>query len=296
MIRSISFLLIVFSLLAGLFMACKNDDPVDPTGKSLKQLFESNRKQNQQFQVTASSATTITGEQGTKVTIPGNAFTDKSGNPVTGTVIVEMQEIFSKGEMILSGKPTMAKGGYPLISGGEIFLNAMQNNDTLILNKLVQVQVPTQTVDTEMSIFVGSTDADGNFVWDWSDTAFFQQGTVYFFSTDTLGWINIDKYYYSPNATTVTVNLPAGFSSATSDVNLVDNDEATVLSLRTEDPSVYTIDRIPEGANMTLLVVSEKDGKLHLSRTNIIVSANMLVSPVMEEVSEQEILNYLKTL
>ncbi|HJR99374.1 MAG TPA: hypothetical protein VJ780_00450, partial [Flavobacterium sp.] len=108
-------------------------------------------KITQEFTITAEDgATTLTSENGVKITINGNCLT-KDGNPVTGDVDIEYVEIFNKGNMLVTNKPTM--GIMPdgkrslLISGGEFFIKATQNGKELATSCNISLQVPTDLTD-----------------------------------------------------------------------------------------------------------------------------------------------------
>lgn len=61
----------------------------------------------QRFTATAGAGSiTFTSKKGVKITINGNCLT-KAGNTVTGTIDIEYVELFDKGSMLVTNKPTM---------------------------------------------------------------------------------------------------------------------------------------------------------------------------------------------
>jgi hypothetical protein len=64
----------------------------------------------------------LTSAKGVSITINGNALT-KNGSPVTGPIDITYVEIFDKGSMLVTNKPTMgimADGKHAMLkSGGE---------------------------------------------------------------------------------------------------------------------------------------------------------------------------------
>src|SRR5690606_34812760 len=87
----------------------------------------------QQFTGDASTGFVITGERGTEITFPAGTFVDGDGHVVSGQVQVGIIEILSKKDLLLSGVATESNGKL-LESGGELYIQVLQNGDTLQLN------------------------------------------------------------------------------------------------------------------------------------------------------------------
>jgi hypothetical protein len=85
--------------------------------------------QNFQFN-TQDGWISLTSENGVSISLDANCLT-LNGNAITGQVDLEFVELFDKGNMLVTNKPTM--GRMPngdkamLLSGGEFFINATQN-------------------------------------------------------------------------------------------------------------------------------------------------------------------------
>lgn len=170
---------------------------------SLAAFFIENAPAVQTFTVDATSPYgVITGLQGTRIMIYGNAFLTQSDQPVTGNVTLKLQEVYSEKDIILSGGFTVAEGK-PLISGGEIHLTAWQGTDELKLNPsgAVVVNIPAGSSPSyAMNEFYAreiNDTADFNPV----DTSQFipiynysQSVYSYSFEIDQLNWINCDYY------------------------------------------------------------------------------------------------------
>ena len=128
-----------------LFTSCnKNNDDVDiivrATAEDFSQLEEdalADLKQNFQFDAEDGSIS-LTSEKGVSIYLNASCLT-LNGNPVTGPVDLEFIELFDKGSMLTTNKPTM--GVLPngdkalLISGGEFHIMATQKH---ILRNLLQ--------------------------------------------------------------------------------------------------------------------------------------------------------------
>src|SRR5438132_738318 len=61
---------------------------------SMADFYSKNGVPKQSFNVDAMAGGTFTATQGTKVTIPSNAFTTLSGGTVTGNVTIQFKEIY----------------------------------------------------------------------------------------------------------------------------------------------------------------------------------------------------------
>jgi hypothetical protein len=107
--------------------ACKKKEKekVQPeTGpKNISEFFKQNEVRSQYFTVNSSSGGTVTGNKGTKISIPANAFKKSDGSAVAGNINIELKEVFKKSEMILSDKSTVSYGQI-LVSGGEFYIAA----------------------------------------------------------------------------------------------------------------------------------------------------------------------------
>ncbi|MFT3826930.1 MAG: hypothetical protein QM731_23605 [Chitinophagaceae bacterium] len=150
--------------------ACKkNNDVTVPQstndGKLMANFLKENGPQFQKFTVDATAGGTIVTTKGTKFIIAANAFVTASGAPVTGAVTVSVKEIKDASDMILGDKPTTTSDGKILISYGEFFVKAEQNNQNLQIkrdgaagnNGGVQVQVPAKPNNQEVPMWRGDS-------------------------------------------------------------------------------------------------------------------------------------------
>lgn len=103
--------------------------------------------------------TTLKTKNGALLKIPkGSLVTDK-GN----TVVLEIKEAYSMGQMILAGLTTQSNG-QPLSSGGMIYINAKAGQNVTI-KQAIKVATPTNNLADSMQLFRGETDASGNMNW-----------------------------------------------------------------------------------------------------------------------------------
>ncbi len=184
----------------------------------------------QHFTATAGTgAITLTSAKGVKININGNCLT-KAGNAVTGAIDIEYVELFDKGDMLVTNKPTM--GLMPdgkknlLISGGEFFIKATQGGQELATTCTINLVVPTNLtggLDNEMTLWIGNIDENDNLVWreakgdaDGAGGKGGVQGEAnnYYVTFGNFGWANVDKFYNDPRPkTTILVDAPEGYDN-----------------------------------------------------------------------------------
>lgn len=112
---------------------------------------------SQSFNINAESDTILIGSKGTLIRIKKNSFQDSKGNIVQGEVNIELKEIMSKVDLILSGLSTTSDGKL-LETAGMIFLNAKQDNQALDLRDdyKIGIVIPTEFINRKMKVFEGT--------------------------------------------------------------------------------------------------------------------------------------------
>ncbi|MFA9192081.1 hypothetical protein AAGV28_11945 [Flavobacterium sp. FZUC8N2.13] len=252
-------------------------------------------KITQEFTIAAEDgATTLTSENGVKITINGNCLT-KDGNPVTGDVKIEYVEIFEKGNMLVTNKPTM--GIMPdgkrnlLISGGEFFIKATQNGKELATTCNISLIVPaslTDGIDNAMTLWKGIIDDEGNLAWADARNAegnngkggVQAEGNNYYVSFGNFGWTNVDKFYSDPRPkTTILVDAPEGYDNTNSAIYLSYDGEGTNALAKLD---TYTAEglfsehygQIPVGLACHIIFATEDNGNWRYAIKGVTVQAN----------------------
>lgn len=309
------FLLALVSVACLTFTGCKKNNEDSPApATTINDFFEKTEVKSQTFTITTDNGqSSITGEQGTKVTFPQNAFTTLDGTPVTGTVSIELKEIYDKSDMVLSDRPTMSDGRL-LISGGEIFIGATANGQELRLDANTNILVelaPTTAVDTTMGLFTGSVDdsvfnwtpvdidttaARNDSLWYVSDPGFYYDPSHYIFAISTLGWINCDRFY-GESATYIHVTCSGEPTPSATKVYLIFKNLNGVAPLHYEwGANKYYSVAAPIGEEATLVAFGIKDGKEYFSKKDITISSDLNVSLDLTESSAEEITAALESL
>jgi hypothetical protein len=285
------------------FMSCDNSDNNDsnivipPSGAAFKSISEKGLKKNtQNFTITAGTGVvTLTSAKGVKLSINGDCLT-KNGNPVTGVVDIEYVELFDKGNMLISNKPTM--GVMPdgkknlLISGGEFFIKATQAGVELKTTCYMDLVVPTSLtggVDNLMTIWKGAIDDKGELAWEQPkpDAAgnggkdgVQAEGGNYYVHFGSFGWTNVDRFYSDPRPkTTLLVKAPEGYTNINSAVYLSYDGEGTnaLAKLDTYTPAGLFSEhygQIPIGLACHVIFVTEDNGQWRYAIKAVTVAAN----------------------
>jgi hypothetical protein len=295
-IRKIGFLTaIAFALFA--IQSCNKDEyevinngEAIPTGQALKNLFDGKLASISNVQLFQANTTlNWTSPRGVQLTINGSTLR-KNGNPVVGEVKVLYTEIFDKGNMLTTNKPTMgivAGEQQLLVSGGEFNIVATQDGVPLTVTSPYSLVIPTSLTggtQTGMLPFVGTIATDGNLTWS-------QPLTLYELITNTgnppastgnysallsgFGWFNCDRFYNATGPkTTITANVPAGYGSSS----------ALFLAVKSIPNSLgSTGGQFPVGLDCHLIFVTTKDGKFRYAIKPQILTAGHTVTFSLSE-------------
>lgn len=282
-----------------LFTSCESNDDADPIiidvpnaqdFANVKQNALDNLTQTFQFS-TDDSNVSLTSERGVEININTNCLT-LNGDPVTGTIDLEYVEIFEKGNMLTTNKPTM--GALPsgdkalLISGGEFFIEASQNGQVLETTCTVQLIIPTELTggaDNDMTLWEGRMNELDNLTWNEVDNAggqgdggVFAEGGSYYAFLNQFGWNNVDRFYNDPRPkTTILVSAPEGYDNTNSAVYLsYDGEDTGLANLDTYDSGTELFSehygQVPIGLECQILFVTEDNGNYRYAIKSVTVA------------------------
>ena len=237
----------------------------------------------QHFTMTAEDGiTTFISNKGVAITINGNCLL-KNGLPVTGIVDIDFVELFDKGSMLVTNKPTM--GVLPngdknlLISGGEFLLEAHQNGIALTTTCPIAALIPTNltgVVDNTMTLWTGNNDDPENLAWNpmAAGTTGVEGGTIgfeqnsYNITFGNFGWTNVDRFHSDPRPkTTLLSSVPTGYNNTNSAVYLSYDGEGTnaLAKLDTYNPTTKKFSehygQIPIGLECHVIFATEDNGQ-----------------------------------
>jgi len=241
---------VIMAAAAIAFASCKkNNEATAPQnnndGQTMTAFLQSHGPVFENFTINAATGGVITTAKGTKITIPANVFETMGGLPVTGSVSFAVKEIKDVSDMILGDKPTLTADGKMLVSYGEYFTKALQNNEQLklkkdsaikvqVLGKAAGQQIPLWSGDSSVTTTLNGYDYHNNpasvtvqtavnpgVTWNQTATgyAFFNSGngTLDFKLDSLMKWVNCDGLANLPGTkTTVMGYFTSHFNSQTS--------------------------------------------------------------------------------
>lgn len=287
-----------------LFTSCETNDDVDiitsnplPSAQdftNIKQQALENQTQNFQFDGNDGNIT-LTSTKGVQININTNCLT-LNGSPVTGTIDLEYVELFEKGTMLSTNKPTM--GTLPngdkamLLSGGEFFLEATQNGATIDVNCSMQLTVPNSLTggpDPAMTLWNGTIDAEDNLTWDEVEDAtgqggVFVEGGEYYAFIGEFGWTNIDRFYNDPRPKTlIQAQAPIGYNFTNSAMYLsYDGEDTGLAALDTYDGTLNLFSehygQIPIGLECHVIFATEDNGIWRYAIKAVTIAANDIIT------------------
>jgi len=125
-------------------------------------IFSTNYLRMQVFQIDASRDTMLTGDAGTRIRVPAQAFVTAGGQAVTGRVTLQLKEAYSPADIALAGLFTK-KGKQLLESGGMYYLNAIHDKQNLSVapGKQLVLSIPTPVVAENMELYEGLPTVSG---------------------------------------------------------------------------------------------------------------------------------------
>lgn len=252
--------------------------------------------QTQNFTLTAGTGViTLTSAKGVTIKINGNCLT-KNGNPVTGTVDIQFVELFDKGNMLVTNKPTIGilpNGNHELlISGGEFFIKATQGGQELATTCNINIIVPTNLtdgVDNTMTLWKGIIDANGDLAWeDARDAAgpngvkggVQAEGNNYYVTFGNFGWTNVDRFYSDPRPkTTILAAAPTGYDNTNSAIYLSYDGEGQNALAKLDTFTAAGLfsehyGQIPIGLACHVIFATEDNGQWRYAIKAVTVQAN----------------------
>jgi hypothetical protein len=286
---------------------------------SVQAFFSTNNIAIQTYTIDASTGGSFTSLQGTTVTIPPNAFLTKLNVPVTGNVTIQFKDIYKKSDMFLESMPTVMFGGAPLISGGEFFIKAVQNNAALILasGQRIDVSQPSSLTGgvnaaIPQKAFVGIDSSNCSAICTtsifWVPTTAdsvkaFSQNYIFSlyqfrFPEDSGSWCNSDNstFFASYPQTTLTLAAQDSVNTYGTEVFLFFKNQTSMVHVYNNWYGKFSYSYAPQGLQCTAVAVGIKGGKLYSSFTPITIGANQTVPFALSATTTSTFIAQLKTL
>lgn len=204
--------IILFLCVVCFLASCQSEIEDTPSSQrvpgNVQQFFSDKAVKGQRFTANSASVINLSTLKGHKVFFNPNSFVTLSGQPVTGNVDIEVKELTTPAEMILSDRPTVSNGRI-LESGGEFHIRATSNGQELRLapGAFVRIDLPASSGNMQgMQVFNGRVTPDSSINWVLNtngnnvvraDT--FGINPALF--ADSLQWLNVDKFMNQPQIT-----------------------------------------------------------------------------------------------
>lgn len=286
-------------LIATLFAAsCKNDtELIDlksaPTAAEFNALRESaleDLRQRKTFII--EEGLEFTSAKGAIISIYPECIQTQAGATASGEANFTFIEIYDRGTMSLTNKPVMGKDNsgnlLPLITGGQYNIQITQGDKVLKPGCPFNVQIPTANTggaDSEMILWTGTIDEEGNLTWDENrgqkdGLGLNEAGTHYNFFDNQFGWTNVDRFYNDNRPKTkIMVIPPTGYNNTNSGIYLSYEGEPNLLAQLDVFNSVdnYFSEHygfIPIGMNVHVIFISENNGAATYAIKKVKIAAN----------------------
>ncbi len=289
--------------------SCKKDTLIDISPgpgsgyASVKDFFVQHGNPMQTFSINPQITNIITGSQGTSFTVLPNTLLDSVNQPPSGNVTVQLIEIYTVKDMILSNKPTTSFGQI-LHSGGEIFIRFVANGISYYPAQGINITMPNTGVgpaiqnaeifwgipDTTPPGIAWVPDSSINITSDSSGNNY-----MYWLPNLNYNWINCDAFYASPPVTNVTVTTQvSGGNGETVDMYLFlvfKNINSVMAIYYLSSPNTYTAYDIPVGMEAVAvgIGVGRITKKSYFGKTSTTVSQSQTVPLTITQTTANQI-------
>lgn len=299
--------LLLLLCVAAVLLACERDQnlpshikaPTEAGFKALRAKALENITQKKIFN--GETGFEFTSKQGAELFIFPNCLMDETNTIVTGEVEMTFIEIYDRGNMVLTNKPVMAKDpetghSVPLITGGQYLLEVKQG-DKKLRGCHYRLNVPgdlTGGVDTDMVLWDGTIDNDGNLIYEnvtdrQSYIEFGETLTEYGVIHDRFHWCNIDKYLnYDGPKTRIKVHVPSAYNSKNSAVYVAFSEENKALAQldtynETEKYFSEHYGFVPVDKTAHIIFISESQGSAVYVIKSVTIAANQSITIATNE-------------
>lgn len=129
---------------------------------SLSDVYKYFEKKPQGFSIRTDRDTSIICKEGTLIQIKANSFiSEKTSNPISGTVQLKVEEYYKISDMILANLTTTS-GGKILETGGMLHIAASANNENCIIEpgRDIKIGFPFSGKKDDMTLFYGDVTND----------------------------------------------------------------------------------------------------------------------------------------
>lgn len=279
--------------------------------------FKKHGVKSQFFVIDANMESSVIGEKGTEVLFPAKCFTNSLGDTVTGSVQIELREILSKTDMVLSKATTMSNK-MPLVSAGEVLVIPMLGKEILNYAKPIKISIPANSIDTNMNLYMSyGTPENNNLNWNllrnsesyikYNNTKRNNRSEYKYNATIKLpqpSWINIDKAFPTNIIKTLTINIDTSYVYKTAFIVIVDSfttvleGEPKVISF-SNDPNMKSGSyqfNLPLDMKIKIIGIIIKEDGIYFNKLDLFFSKADTISFNFIKTSEEEVVKEIETL
>jgi hypothetical protein len=243
-----------------------------------------------------------------------NLLTDEGGQPLSSstcnTLNIEVTEVRKQGDMLARGLHSEAEAGQLLDAVVMVKLRFLCDDTPVKLRTdrimLLRVPVNTATLDDDYQTYFSSTASDSAFTrWAFPGTpAYFAEWPVgqnlqkgYELVVDRLGWIACARPVFNSTASTFCVQLDAPYNVQNTRAYLVFEGVNAVAALRAAPGSTaFCYPQAPVGYPVQVISTTKLDSGYELGNFNTEIGTNSETPLTPVSISEQALINFLRTL
>ena len=251
------------------------------------------------YTINSTRDTVIEGRQGTKITIPKLTFCDKNEN-IVSEIKIELREFYKLSDMLFS-KLTTISNGKIIETGGMVYLNATNGNKKLEIVKGKNITIEFKTsYNNEMKIFSGAPDSLGNINWVRQnverldaelprvDTIPYSPNLHNILTSNTLGWINCDKFLSLPETTDIYVKNPDGIDTNVF-CGLILKKYNSIIPSTFTNKNTVRFHPVPLNEEATIILISFKEDKYSYGFKDVVLNENATYDVTMYLISKEEL-------
>jgi hypothetical protein len=242
-----------------------------------------------------------------------NLFADAAGNPTPcstcQTLKVEVTEALDKSDIIAYGVPTTTIDNKLLESGGmvRVVVSCDGKPLELLTDRKLKIQIPAVNPADNMLIFKSLEQNDAFLGWENTNQQVFQAEWLdsnsndiiqgYELLTSHLDWINADRFL-DDTTSSFCVDLPPSFNPENTQAYIVFKNIRAVTFLDYDNAAQkFCSPNTPVGFPVKLVTVSKTaDGQFWLGDLETEIGTNATANITPQQVSEQQMLDFLKSL
>ena len=255
----------------------------------------------QTFTINANENQEIMGSNGVKVVIPQNTFTTNTGEDVNGMVDIQLKEMLTKSEMVLSNKPTEADG-LLLETVGAFLLEASQGSNALNISQPIGVELEMDSsIDdpTALGIYygnqVGGAGGSVNWVLD-TDSQVPLNAGIHSFDMEQLAWATCAKPLDSSETFKLTVS-PGSLTELNDEQGYVIFENSNTVAALSPEGSKFVRNDYPAGASATVVMIAIDPISIYLSIvTDVNLDQDKTVNANYSRVTEAELITMIEAL